>query len=428
MVSHGWCTTQDVRSSALRVSTPGIELYSKSYSSFSIPPKPSNPNGGTELQGDHLRVRINISGELYETLEATLARFPDTLLGCPERRKQFFDENRQEYFFNRNRIAFDAILFYYQSNGLLTRPNNVRLQEFCDELRFFQIGEETLKEFTEDEGELEDDSERDVEVPANRIMRTLWLWFEHPKYSKVSRLIALCSVSFITLSVIVLCAESMEKDTMQAELNQVKDSKRQSYYDDIETACITWFTVEFLLRLISCPNKLKFTLNALNIIDLVAITPYYCRLTLNKIFKVPDDVAESLLFLRLVRLFKFARYVDELKVLTETVRSTWRELLMMLFFILIATTIFSACTFYVEYEAQKESFSSIPATAWFVIVSIANVGYGDMVPVTLMGKFLGAICPLAGVIVIALPSPVIVRKFHSLYEKRKKRKEVAHRL
>ncbi|KAJ7365448.1 Potassium voltage-gated channel sub A member 2 [Desmophyllum pertusum] len=65
------------------------------------------------------RVKINISGKIYETRYSTLARFPGTLLGNPTKRKKYFDKGRQEYFFNRNRNAFDAILFYYQSNGLL---------------------------------------------------------------------------------------------------------------------------------------------------------------------------------------------------------------------------------------------------------------------------------------------------------------------
>jgi len=95
---------------------------------------------------------------------------------------------------------------------------------------------------------------------------------------------------------------------------------------------------------------------------------------------------------------------------------------MILFFILITTAIFSGWTFYVEYEEKKDSFSSIPASAWFVIVSLTNVGYGDMVPVTIMGKVLGALCTLAGVLVIALPSPVIVTKFLLYYEKKKRKK------
>ncbi|XP_020603500.1 potassium voltage-gated channel subfamily A member 1-like [Orbicella faveolata] len=368
------------------------------------------------------RVKINISGKMYETLYSTLARFPNTLLGNPAKRKKYFDNERQEYFFNRNRNAFDAILFYYQSNGLLTRPNNVRLQEFCDELKFFQIEEETLTEFKRDEGAIEDDDDEPVVLPTNVVLAKIWLWFEYPKCSKVAKVVATFSVTFIAISIYVLCAETIDHDKTAAdsETSQYGDDGLAQFNNVLELICVAWFTLEFFLRLVSCPNKLKFMLDILNLIDLAAIVPYYFELALDRDFDA-KEIVDGFRLLRVSRLFKLARHLDELKVLVKTVRSTWRELCMILFFILITTAIFSGWTFYVEYEAQKDSFSSIPASAWFVIVSLTNVGYGDMVPVTIMGKVLGALSTLAGVLVIALPSPVIVTKFRLYYEKKKRK-------
>lgn len=71
------------------------------------------------------RVVINVSGLKFETQLQTLNNFPRTLLGNPSRRVRFFDPLRNEYFFDRNRPSFDAILYYYQSNGRLRRPNHV---------------------------------------------------------------------------------------------------------------------------------------------------------------------------------------------------------------------------------------------------------------------------------------------------------------
>ena len=85
------------------------------------------------------RVVINVSGEKYETREETLSRYPETLLGCPTKRLKYFDPRCQEYFFNRNRLAFDAILFYYQSYGRLIKPEVLPDNIFVDEVRFFQI-------------------------------------------------------------------------------------------------------------------------------------------------------------------------------------------------------------------------------------------------------------------------------------------------
>lgn len=416
--------------SALRATNElrvGPKLFTKNYNRRASCPevglsslRRSRPEAEKRLL--NARVKINISGKMYETLYSTLARFPNTLLGSPAKRKKYFDQERQEYFFNRNRNAFDSILFYYQSNGLLTRPNNIRLQEFCDELKFFEIEEETLSEFMRDEGAVEDDDDEPVVLPTNVVLGKIWLWFEYPKYSKVGKVVASFSFTFIAISIYVLCAETIDHDKTAAdsEATQHGDDEMALYNNLLESICISWFTLEFLLRLLSCPNKLKFMLDILNLIDLAAIVPYYIELALGDYDA--NEIVNGFRLLRVSRLFKLARHLDELKVLAKTVRSTWRELFMILFFILITTAIFSGWTFYVEHEAQQDSFSSIPASAWFVIVSLTNVGYGDMVPVTIMGRFLGALCTLAGVLVIALPSPVIVTKFRLYYEKKKRKK------
>lgn len=75
------------------------------------------------------RVVINVSGLKFETELQTLNNFPRTLLGNPSRRVRYFDPLRNEYFFDRNRPSFDAILYYYQSNGRLRRPNHVPIGE-----------------------------------------------------------------------------------------------------------------------------------------------------------------------------------------------------------------------------------------------------------------------------------------------------------
>ena len=426
--SAGEVEGRDDMKSALKATVDyktGPKRYTKNYNRRASCPEVVLSSRRTSDPKDktfNARVQINISGKIYETWYSTLARFPDTLLGNPERRAKYFDQERQEFFFNRNRNAFDAILFYYQSNGLLTRPGNIRLQEFCEELKFFEIGDETVSEFKRDEGAVEDDEEVAVILPTNAVLGKIWLWFEYPALSKVSRLVASISFIFIAMSIFVLCAETIEHDKMttNSENSEDRPDELTFVYNRIEEVCVTWFTLEFFLRIISCPNKLKFMLDILNLIDLAAIVPYIFQLALGD-FNAASKM-EAVRLLRVSRLFKLFRHLDELKVLSKTVRATWRELIMILFFIVITTAIFSGWTFYVEHDAQKESFSSIPATAWFVIVSLTNVGYGDMVPVTVMGRLLGAICTLAGVLVIALPSPVIVTKFRLFYEKKKRKK------
>jgi hypothetical protein len=81
------------------------------------------------------RVVINVSGLKFETQLQTLNNFPRTLLGNPNRRVRYFDPLRNEYFFDRNRPSFDAILYYYQSGGRLRRPNHVPIGKALDQSR-----------------------------------------------------------------------------------------------------------------------------------------------------------------------------------------------------------------------------------------------------------------------------------------------------
>lgn len=88
-----------------------------------------------------------MSGLRFETQLRTLNQFPDTLLGDPARRIRYFDPLRNEYFFDRNRPSFDAILYYYQSGGRLRRPVNVPLDVFSEEIKFYELGELATNKF-----------------------------------------------------------------------------------------------------------------------------------------------------------------------------------------------------------------------------------------------------------------------------------------
>ena len=98
------------------------------------------------------RVVLNVSGEIYETFERTLARFPSTLLGKQRTRNRYYEEERGEYFFDRNRECFSYILFYYQSNGMLRCPLDVNVRVFEEECKFFRIPQYSINSMKEGRG------------------------------------------------------------------------------------------------------------------------------------------------------------------------------------------------------------------------------------------------------------------------------------
>jgi len=85
------------------------------------------------------RIIFNVSGKRFETTFECLNGFPDTLLGTEEDRKKFYDPVRDEYFLNRNQVAFDSVLYYYQSDGEIYRPANIPEKVFSREIEYYRL-------------------------------------------------------------------------------------------------------------------------------------------------------------------------------------------------------------------------------------------------------------------------------------------------
>jgi hypothetical protein len=106
----------------------------------SLSPDSFNPSRRPSENEPFDKVIINVSGLRFETRASTLQRYPHTLLGDKQRRALFFDYMNNEYFFERHRSSFEAILYFYQSGGRLTRPEHISAEIFLEEIKFFDLG------------------------------------------------------------------------------------------------------------------------------------------------------------------------------------------------------------------------------------------------------------------------------------------------
>nr|XP_020480601.1 shaker-related potassium channel tsha2-like [Monopterus albus] len=374
------------------------------------------------------RVVINISGLRFETQLKTLSRFPTTLLGDPCKRMRFFDPLRNEYFFDRNRPSFDGILYYYQSGGRLRRPVSVPVDIFLEEIKFYELDEEAIELFREDEGL---SREEDRPLPTNEFQRQLWLLFEYPESSGPARIIAIVSVMVILISIVIFCLETLpefREVPIVHNNNGSAQGKAISPFTDpffiVETLCIVWFSFEFTMRFLSCPSKAVFFKNIMNLIDVVAIAPYFITLGLDLAeHQGSSQQAASLAILRVIRLvrvfriFKLSRHSKGLQILGQTLHASLRELGLLIFFLIIGVILFSSSVYFAEAEDPESVFTSIPDAFWWAVVTMTTVGYGDMCPSTIGGKFIGSLCAIAGVLTIALPVPVIVSNFNYFYHR-----------
>ncbi|XP_042249474.1 potassium voltage-gated channel subfamily A member 7 [Thunnus maccoyii] len=384
------------------------------------------------------RLAINVSGMRYETQLRTLAQFPDSLLGDPRKRLRYFDPLHNELFLDRSRVCFDAILYFYQSGGRLRRPANVPLDMFLEELCFYELGEEIIDRFKEDEGFAK---EEERPLPSNDLQRRLWMLFEYPESSSGARIIAIISVAVIVISILIFCLETLpefrnEKErrekftiiphpTIANETIMIPPgfTPFQDPFFIVETICICWFSFELIVRLMCAPNKIHFFKDIMNTIDFLAIIPYFVTLGTELVKDKGAQPSMSLALIRVIRLvrvfriFKLSRHSKGLQILGQTLKASLRELALLIFFLFIGVIIFSSAVYFAEVDSPDTAFTSIPEAFWWAVVSMTTVGYGDMYPETVGGKLVGSMCAIAGVLTISLPVPVIVSNFSYFYHR-----------
>ena len=376
------------------------------------------------------RVIINVSGVIFETRLTTLARYPDTLLGCNEKRRHYYDNNSKQYFFNRNRQSFEAILYYYQSKGRLSRPPDMPFDIFKEEVEFFQLGDEVLDKLSRKEGYVFDSL---PQLPNADFQRQVWECLEYPNTSKLANLLTLISLAIILASVLLTIFTTVsntnnEKLTSEMNNSNVTSKAKMSvgpsnvfrndmkvwYIVELTLNCL--FAFEYMLRLGFSPNKWIFLKSPLNLVDLLAFLPYMVILVYSGSFAVSSVSALHILrIVRIFRVFKISRYSRRLKVIGYCLLESVRDLGLFMVCLVIIIVLASSFLHYIEGEKENSPFTSIPSTFWFVIQTISTVGYGDEIPLSVLGRLATCAVAVFGVVTLALPILSFVAHFNTLY-------------
>jgi hypothetical protein len=310
-------------------------------------------------------------------------------LGNKQKRKCYWNKDKNEYFFDRHRACFQSILYYYQSNGRLRRPDYVPLDTFLEEVLFFELGPHAISQINK----LENVSWiKHIDLPNSTWRRYIWYYFECPQHSIVARILHFISMILTVLSSISLAVETLPtyndvwNDRCAIGENKISDcsSMLHSPFFLIQTICVSYFTIEFLLRLISTPSYWRFLLSIFNWIDLGAIVPYFVFLFL-ELFKKRTDLNEStitglrifrlLRFVRVFRMYLIFKQLKSLRVLTATLKESFMDFVIMIVILTLMGFLFGAATYFAEKHTNGEMFNSIPTATYWGILTITTVGY-----------------------------------------------------
>ncbi|XP_072228659.1 potassium voltage-gated channel subfamily V member 2 [Leuresthes tenuis] len=423
---------------------------------------PVSPSRVLRSPTKHLTLNINVGGTVYLLPYRLAARYPKTRIGQlatyrdHSRKLDLCDDyvvHTNEFFFDRDPKIFHNIFNFYRT-GVLCIKDELCPHHFLEEIHYWGVRIKYSQRccrisFEERQDELNEQLKiqkqliAELEMEENEVVydhmafgpvrRRIWNLMEKPFSSITAKLMAVASSFFVLVSLVAMTLNTVEE--LQYKTASGQPSGR-FYGESVEAFCITFFTLEYLLRLVSTPDLRCFGRSVLNTVDLMAILPHYLQMILEHF---EDDgmhlhsgdidtvasvgkVGQVLRIMRLMRIFrilKLARHSTGLRAFGFTLRQCYQQVGCLLLFIGLGIFMFSAMVYSVEYDVYNTNFTSMPQAWWWAAVSISTVGYGDMLPETNLGRVFAFACISFGIILNGMPISVLYNKFSDYYTKLK---------
>lgn len=213
----------------------------------------------------------------------------------------------------------------------------------------------------------------------------------------LGKLFDLVLISTILLSVVVVMLETVEP--IQAQY--------ADYFRWIEWGITIFFTVEYVLRLVSVKKPLRYVFSFYGLIDLLATIPLYLSYLI-----AGSQLLMTLRALRLLRIFrilKLVKFIGEASRIARALRASREKILVFVLAVLIISVILGTVMYLVE--GPESGFHSIPRSVYWTIVTLTTVGYGDIAPQTPLGQFIASVIMILGYGIIAVPTGIVSAEF-----------------
>ncbi|KAM3876256.1 potassium voltage-gated channel subfamily V member 2-like [Diretmus argenteus] len=400
-------------------------------------------------------ININIGGKVFHIPKQAAMRYPQTRIGalalCSDRAKLFrlcddYSMHTNEFFFDRDPAFFHYIVHFYTSGVLwimtemcpihfeeeieywglslkdTQRCCQMMFEEKADDLRdYLKVERELLAEI-----EVKHDDDGYKGMFLGDVRKILWNTVENPYTSIWAKAFTVFSNLFVLISIVALTLSSVEE--MKVYMIYGK-----TYMEWVESFSIVFFTFEYFLRLGTTSNVKPFLKSALNFVDFMAVMPYFIQIVF-EVFTNTEDVSDLgtmaqvsklsqvlkvVKLMRILRILKLARHSTGMRAFGFTLRQCYQQVCCLFLFIAMGIFTFSALLHSVEREVEGSPFSSIPDAWWWATVSISTVGYGDVVPVSVLGRMVAFACISFGIILNGMPISILFNKFSDYYAKLK---------
>ena len=328
------------------------------------------------------RVVVNVGGTRYEILKQHLVKFPHTLLGS-DRKKNFYDEERKEYFFDRDHVIFKSIAEFYRTGCFHVSPSDC-MEALLEELKFFGIPKQYVSEcccehivFDDEEGKrmhtatVMSHKHSKVSKPVTA-KEKLWQFLTNSKSSISSAVFGYFFGGVVLLNISAIISETVPTRSGPSYLEVYP-----RVFFGLDSFCVGIFTVEYIARLYSASRRLEFIKKVSNAFDLIGIIPYYIDI-FERLFKSHNTVLDFFVtvfrMFRIFRITKLARHSERFQNLLQSVQSAATELGGILFSFLALMVTFSSILYYFEAHEKETKFVSIPEACWYTLVTMTTLG------------------------------------------------------
>ncbi|CAF0893686.1 unnamed protein product [Rotaria sordida] len=387
---------------------------------------------------ESIRLNFNVLGHHYEIPLSILNNYPNTLLGEPKLRVNYYDYLKDEFIFDRHPQAFESIITFYLSDGnSLSKPDWMPTEIFYEELKFFRIKSSILISYYDQE--IAPMINIQI-IPKNQYKRYLWLLINYSTQDWQSQLMRTIDFIFNLIALGTFTRDCLSNHRMSQIIYWIEESNGQVLRPIymlfhlhisnmiIELLCTIIFLIELCLRIYLAPTFYQIYSDICFWFEFSSVLSNLFMYIIIEIQKYKKIYFYSCLtcisILRLLRIFRFTRQIIILKIFLYSLIHSIQQLLHLFIILISIILFFGEFTYLIEEWTSDSSIQTVTDGYWLAALTVTSLGYGDLYPTHIYSRILMCICSIIGLVVIAMIVPEIYHYFDRIYQNEMKKRHI----